>query len=177
MPAVTLFIERATAGQPAFALTAENAAATVAIAAASTACRWPSSWPRRGSIPPADHTAGRLSLLTGGARDLPARQQTMRDAIAWSYDLLAPAEQALFRRLAVFAGGFTLAAAEAVADAEALLVLDGVIALVEQSLLRQMPAPVNRATRCSRPCASSGSSNWRQPGKQTTRDSGMRTTF
>jgi tetratricopeptide (TPR) repeat protein len=71
---------------------------------------------------------------------LPARQQTMRDAIAWSYDLLAPAEQALFRRLAVFAGGFTLAAAEAVADVErALFVLDGVIALVEQSLLRQMP--------------------------------------
>ena len=62
----------------------------------------------------------------------------MRDAIAWSYDLLGPEEQALFRRLAVFAGGFTMAAAEAVADLERELpVLDGVVTLVEQSLLRQ----------------------------------------
>jgi tetratricopeptide (TPR) repeat protein len=81
----------------------------------------------------------RLPLLTGGGRDLPARQRTMRDAIAWSYDLLSSEEQALFRRLAVFAGGFNLEAAEAVAfPGAALPVLDGVVALVEQSLLRQM---------------------------------------
>jgi non-specific serine/threonine protein kinase len=63
----------------------------------------------------------------------------MRDAIAWSYDLLSPDAQALFRRLAVFAGGFTLAAAEAVAVPDmAFSTLDGIVALVEQSLLRQV---------------------------------------
>ena len=79
----------------------------------------------------------RLRLLTGGARDLPARQQTMRDAIAWSHDLLAPAEQMLFRRLAVFVGGCTLPAAEAVCrhDGEESL-LDGIASLVDQSLVR-----------------------------------------
>jgi predicted ATPase len=81
-----------------------------------------------------------LSLLTTGARDQPARLRTMRDAIAWSYDLLPPHEQGLFRRLAVFAGGFTLDAAEAVAiPDEDRSALDGVVALVEQSLLRPTP--------------------------------------
>src|SRR5437868_15482615 len=56
----------------------------------------------------------RLKLLTGGARDLPARQQTLRDAIGWSYDLLNESEQRLFRRLCVFVGGFSLEAAEAI---------------------------------------------------------------
>ena len=86
----------------------------------------------------------RLPLLTGGGRDLPARQQTMRDAIAWSYDLLTPEEQALFRRLAVFVGGFTLEAAEAVGGpsrAPGSTSLDGVASLVDKSLLRQEDGP------------------------------------
>src|SRR3712207_7896604 len=59
----------------------------------------------------------RLALLTGGARDLPERQRTLRGAIDWSHDLLDPGEQALFRRLAVFVGGRTLEAIEAVCGA------------------------------------------------------------
>jgi predicted ATPase/transcriptional regulator with XRE-family HTH domain len=80
----------------------------------------------------------RLPLLTGGGRDLPARHQTMRDAIAWSYDLLTIEEQGLFRRLAVFTGGFTLEAAQAVAgEGEAARdVLDIVMSLLDTSLLR-----------------------------------------
>jgi predicted ATPase len=60
----------------------------------------------------------RFELLQGGPRDLPVRQQTLRATIDWSYDLLEVGEQSLFARLAVFAGGFTLEAAEAVSDLE-----------------------------------------------------------
>jgi predicted ATPase/DNA-binding winged helix-turn-helix (wHTH) protein len=90
----------------------------------------------------------RLKLLTGGARDLPTRQQTMRGTIAWSYDLLEEKEKVLFRRLAVFTGGFTLDAAEAVADEVTIEntpfknktpittdVIDGITALIDQHLL------------------------------------------
>jgi predicted ATPase/class 3 adenylate cyclase len=82
----------------------------------------------------------RLRLLTGGARDLPGRQQTLRGTIAWSYDLLNADEKALFQRLAVFAGGFTLEAAEAVCNAGNNLffeIVDGVEALSDKSLLKR----------------------------------------
>lgn len=81
-----------------------------------------------------------LQILQGGARDLPERHQTLRRAIAWSYDLLNTDEQQLFRLLAVFAGGFTVAAAENISklDAEAAFDgLDGLISLVDKSLVRQ----------------------------------------
>src|SRR5258707_6623025 len=85
-----------------------------------------------------------LKFLTGGARDLSARQQTLRGAIAWSYDLLDETEKRLFRRLAVFVGGCTFEAAEAVCNSGGDLgmdVFDGVASLLDKSLLRQEQAP------------------------------------
>jgi predicted ATPase/DNA-binding CsgD family transcriptional regulator len=117
--AVALFIERARSQAPGFALTDDNAADVLAICrrldGLPLAIELAAPWSRM--LPPAALLARlerRLPLLTGGARDLPLRHQTLRDAIAWTYDLLAPVEQALFRRLAVFSGGFTLGAAETV---------------------------------------------------------------
>jgi predicted ATPase len=88
----------------------------------------------------------RLPFLTGGPRDLPARQQTLRNTIDWSYALLDAAEQPLFRRLAVFVGGCTLEAAEAITTLnvetfERSNVLDGMTSLVDKSLLRQEEGP------------------------------------
>ena len=80
-----------------------------------------------------DRLDRRLPLLTGGARDLPDRQRTLRDTISWSYDLLDETEQSAFASLAVFAGGFALEAAERVAGAD----LDTLTSLVEKSLVRQ----------------------------------------
>src|SRR5207247_6557900 len=86
----------------------------------------------------------RLEMLTGGARNLPARQQTLRATIAWSYHLLASQEQRLFRWLAGCAGGCTLSAAEALAQAAGLAassMLDGVSVLLENHLLRRVEQP------------------------------------
>src|SRR5439155_27295942 len=83
--------------------------------------------------------SSRLTLLTGGPRDLPARQQTLRATLEWSHSLLTDEEQRLFARLGVFVGGATLDAIEAVCNPEGGLdVLAGVEALVEQNLLRQV---------------------------------------
>ena len=148
-PAVTLFAQRARAADPAFALTAERAAVVgeivrrldglpLAIELAATRVR---------SLSPAamlTRLSDRLCLLTGGPRDQPARLQTMRDAIAWSHDLLDPAEQRLFRRLAVFTGGCTLEAATAVAgagDPTSGDVIEGIGSLVNQSLLQMIESP------------------------------------
>jgi predicted ATPase/transcriptional regulator with XRE-family HTH domain len=147
VPAITLFVERAVASSPGFALSADNAA-TVA-----TICRRLDGLPlgielcaaRSKVLPPAamlTRLENRLTLLTGGGRDLPARQRTMRDAIAWSYDLLTASEQALFRRLAIFIGGWTLEAAQAIgAGQDDLDVLDALDALVNASLVQPVEQP------------------------------------
>ena len=81
----------------------------------------------------------RLQFLTGGARDLPTRQRTLRNTIAWSYDLLEPSEQGLFRRLSFFVGGCDLEAAQAVCGGHDD-VLDGIDSLVANSLLQSVGA-------------------------------------
>src|SRR6267143_1227478 len=95
--------------------------------------------PSRSSLLP--RLASRLQLLTGGARDLPQRQQTLRAAMDWSYDLLNAAEQKLFRRLSVFVGGCTLEGVEAVCDTKGDLnldLLDGMASMVDKSLVQQV---------------------------------------
>ena len=144
--AVALFLQRAGAVKPDFGLTKDNAPVVaeicacldglplaIELAAARVKLLSPSAM--------RTHLASRLQLLTGGARDLPARQQTLRGAIDWSYDLLTPAEQKLFRRLSVFVGGCTLEAVEAVCNTKSDLgvdLLDGTASMVDKSLLQQV---------------------------------------
>ena len=141
-PAVALFLERIKAIDPGFALTPDNVATVVAI------CRRLDGLPlaielaaaRTRVLSPDElliRLASRLPMLTGGGCDLPARQRTMRATIAWSYDLLGDEERRLFRRLAVFAGGWTLGAAEAVIDDRD--VLAGMEALIAASLVLEAP--------------------------------------
>jgi predicted ATPase/class 3 adenylate cyclase len=143
--AVELFVQRAVNVKPDFAVTNENAPAVaeicsrldglplaIELAAARVRLLAPQAMLAR--------LESRLKLLIGGARDLPARQQTLRGAIAWSYDLLDGEAQKLFRRLSVFVGGCTLEAIEAVCFGDGDLEIDhleGVSTLVEQSLLKQ----------------------------------------
>src|SRR4030095_8030961 len=144
--AVDLFCQRARAVKPDFALTDANAAtvAEICIGLDGLPLAIELAAARVKLFPPSALLARlqqRWTLLTGGAHDLPARQRTLRDEIAWSYDLLAPAEQTLFRQLAVFVGGFTLDAAQAVANANDDLgvdVLTGVATLVDHNLLKQL---------------------------------------
>ncbi|HRA47138.1 MAG TPA: tetratricopeptide repeat protein, partial [Thermomicrobiales bacterium] len=150
-PAVAIFVERAQAVRPAFALTAENVRDVVEI------CQRLDGLPlaielaaaRTKHLAPAQllpRLANRLQLLTGGPRDLPERQQTLRDAIGWSYDLLPDAEQTIFRRLAPFAGGATIEQIEAVvADGDPVAALDGIAALVDHSLVRANTADPDEA--------------------------------
>jgi predicted ATPase/DNA-binding XRE family transcriptional regulator len=151
IPAVRLFVERAQAVQPAFQLTEANAATVAAICARLDGLPLAIELvaARVRLLSPAALLArldDRLALLRDGPRDLPARQQTLRSAIAWSYDLLNADEQALFRRLGVFVGGCTLEAAEAVATLnvqrlERSNVLEGLSVLLDHSLLQQSPGP------------------------------------
>jgi len=145
---VALFIERARGVKPDFVVTNENAPAVaeicsrldglplaIELAAARVRLLSPEAILER--------LERRLPLLTTGARDLPARQRTLRGAIDWSYELLDPARRRLFARLAVFAGAWTIDAAEAVCNPNTELdidTFDGLAALADESLIRTVPA-------------------------------------
>ena len=145
-PAVALFVTRATAVQREFLLTTENATAVAEI------CWRLDGLPlgielaaaRAATLPPQamlTRLRSRLNLPGASYRDVPPRQQTLRSMLDWSYELLDQAEQQLFRRLAVFAGGCTLEGAEAVCNAQRDLrceLQDGITSLTHKSLLRQV---------------------------------------
>ena len=140
--AVRLFVQRAEAHSPGFALTREDGPVVASI------CRRLDGLPlaielaaaRTMVLPPPALLARlehRLDLLTSGPRDAPERLRDMRGAIAWSHDLLTEPEQVLFRRLGVFSGGFTIEAVQAVAGGGAD-VLEGISALVAASLVNPL---------------------------------------
>jgi predicted ATPase len=143
--AVALFVERARAVKPDFAATgeAEPVIADICARLDGLPLAIELAAARTRLLPPGAMLARlerRLQVVASGPRDLPARQQTLRRTIDWSYDLLSPDEQQLFARLAVFVGGRSLEAIEAVCNADGALgdgVLDGVESLVGKSLLRQ----------------------------------------
>ncbi len=144
--AVVLFVQRACDVKPTFAITAENAAViaeiclrldglplAIELAAARIRVLSPQALLAR--------LERSLDILTGGARDLPVRQQTLHNTIEWSYALLDPAVQALFRRLAVFHGGWSLEAAETACGADGPVeysVFDGLTVLIDSSLIKRI---------------------------------------
>lgn len=139
--AVKLFVERAQKAKPKFTLTEENAVSIAEICARleglPLAIELAAARVKILSLPAIfAKLENRLKLLTGGARDLPVHQQTIRGTIEWSYKLLDENEKQLFRGLAVFIGGFTFEAAEFVINIdENFDLLDGITSLVEQNLL------------------------------------------
>ncbi|MFN8472992.1 MAG: helix-turn-helix domain-containing protein [Anaerolineae bacterium] len=152
-PAVRLYVERAQAVEPAFTVTEDNADAIAAI------CRHLDGLPlaielaaaRVRALPPSAlmaHLDASLHLLTDGPRDLPLRQQTLRNAINGSHRMLSETQRQVFRRLAVFAGAFDLEAAACVVGMELEpTVLEGLAALVDMSLLQVAPDDGHGPTR------------------------------
>ncbi len=144
-PAVSLFVQRVRAVRPDFNLSFDNvpAVAEICVRLDGLPLALELAAPRLRVLSPQEllsRLEKRLDLLSVGARDLPARHQTLRAAIDWSYDLLETKEKSMFRRLSVFVGGCTLDAVSAlcdVVDRKGLVALDTISSLVEKNLIRQ----------------------------------------
>jgi non-specific serine/threonine protein kinase len=139
---VALFLERATAVKSDFALTAENArsVAEICVRLDGLPLAIELAAARVKVLPPKamlSRVENRLRLLSGGSRDLPERQQTMRAAISWGYNLLDDADKTMFATLSVFRGGFTVDEAERLCGDD---VLDGISSLIDKAFLRRDPA-------------------------------------
>jgi predicted ATPase/DNA-binding XRE family transcriptional regulator len=173
-PAVRLFVDRVRAVKPDFALSEANARAVVEIV------RRLDGLPlalelvaARVRVLSPDALSARLDrslpLLTGGAHDLPDRQRTLRHAMAWSYDLLRPNEQTLFRRLSVFAGGCTLEAAATVANLDAPFdILEGMGTLLDASLLQSEEPDAETRFRMLETVREFGLEQLEESGEETT---------
>jgi predicted ATPase/class 3 adenylate cyclase len=143
-PAIALFLERIHAIKPDFEISNGNARdiAEICVRLDGLPLALELAAARIKILPPhmiLARLGNKLGLLSGGAKDLPARQQALRNTIAWSYDLLSESERKLFRRLGVFVGGFSIEAAESVCllENEELNVLDDITGLLENSLLKR----------------------------------------
>lgn len=151
--AVQLFVNRAMAVRPNFAVTPENSATIREICSRldGLPLAIELAAPRTKLLSPQailDRLQSRLQLLTGGAIDLPERQQTLRNTIDWSHGLLNESEQKLFRRFSVFTGGCTLEATEAVCNTGQDLgidLFDGLASLVDKNLVQRMDLPAAEA--------------------------------
>lgn len=166
-PAVALFVERARAVDMRFALNPEDTPIVEAICARldglplaiELVAARTKMLPLKALLARLKSAAGQsshLDLLAGGARDLPDRHRTLRDAISWSYSLLSTDEQLLFRRLGVFVGGFTLAAVEAICNANSDLsidVFDGISNLLHKNLVKRENSPDRESDHFGEPLA------------------------
>lgn len=149
---VAMFVDRAAAVKSDFELTAENARAIAELCvrldglplAIELAAARVKVLPPQAMLSRVD---SRLKLLSGGRRDLPERQQTMRAAISWGYQLLEPHDQTLFAILSVFRGGFTLDHAERLVTDDSIEVLEGVSSLLDKSFVRRDPASQDEEPR------------------------------
>ncbi len=170
-PAVRLFVDRARQHKPSFALDAKQAPAVAELVARleGIPLALELAAARVRSLTVAEINArlkDRYKILTGGARVLQERQQTLRALVDWSYDLLTPAEQTLFARLGVFVGGFDLTAAEQVCGTDPLTsddVLDLLASLVEKSLVMLDEQATAAATGCWRRSATMRGKGWSRP--------------